>query len=350
MLEMQLARTALNDRIEHLNRLILSSKSSGVNNSGKMSSLSTHQTHSMSHKSESSARTLRSLRSSASQSTLGGPAASQARTVSIGSTVTIPGLGDNTQQSPNSSHDNDEDSGGEYGDGNATSKSRIRALQADLADKNRYISTLEQRLLHARRSSQSRASLLGQQPNSPRTTNSLEVDSKTVDLLGDKDAEIAELRAQLDDKNRMVNALQSAARHREIADLASEPGTPLERRRESLHQSKDSKDSKTSKDSAGSSNSNHGFSSTVSPVQLLSPHKEKEKEKAMKRKSIDEMTKILDGMIQDRVQTGGLVIGANGVVRPVHERRKESLGAVPSVGALAAQLRPTSTISEGGGI
>ena len=346
MLEMQLARTALNDRIEHLNRLILSSKSSGVNNSGKMSSLSTHPTLSMSHKSESSARTLRSLRSSASHSTLGGPTASQARTISVGSTVTIPGL-ENTQQSPISSQDHEEDSGGEYGDGNATSKARIRALQADLADKNRYISTLEQRLLQARRSSQSRTSLLSQQPNSPKNINSLELDPHTADLLKERDAEIAELRAQLDDKNRMVNALQSAARHRDIADLASEPGTPFEKPRESLHQSKDSKDSK---DGAGSSGSGHGFSSTVSPVQLLSPHKEKEKEKAMKRKSIDEMTKILDGMIQDRVQTGGLVIGANGIVRPVHERRKESLNALPSVGALAAQLRPTSTISEGGGM
>ena len=346
MLEMQLARTALNDRIEHLNRLILSSKSSGVNNSGKMSSLSTHPTLSMSHKSESSARTLRSLRSSASHSTLGGPTASQARTISVGSTVTIPGL-ENTQQSPISSQDHDEDSGGEYGDGNATSKARIRALQADLADKNRYISNLEQRLLQARRSSQSRTSLLSQQPNSPKNINSLELDPHTADLLKERDAEIAELRAQLDDKNRMVNALQSAARHRDIADLASEPGTPFEKPRESLHQSKDSKDSK---DGAGSSGSGHGFSSTVSPVQLLSPHKEKEKEKAMKRKSIDEMTKILDGMIQDRVQTGGLVIGANGIVRPVHERRKESLNALPSVGALAAQLRPTSTISEGGGM
>ena len=73
-------------------------------------------------------------------------------------------------------------------------------------------------------------------------------------------------------------------------------------------------------------------------------HKDKEKE--VKRKSIDEMTKILDSMINDRVQTGGLIIGANGVVRPLQERRKESLSDVPSIGALAATLRPISTISE----
>ena len=58
------------------------------------------------------------------------------------------------------------------------------------------------------------------------------------------------------------------------------------------------------------------------------------------------MTKILDGMIQDRVQTGGLVMGANGIPRPVNERRKETLGHLPSVGALAAQLRPVSMAEE----
>lgn len=42
MLEMQLARTALKERIEHLNRLIISSKSTGVNASGSYSSLGNH--------------------------------------------------------------------------------------------------------------------------------------------------------------------------------------------------------------------------------------------------------------------------------------------------------------------
>lgn len=342
MLEMQLARTALNDRIEHLNRLILSSKSSGVNTHGKLSSLSTHQ------KSESSSRTLRSLRSSASHSTLEiGTQSSMQRTISVGSTVTAAGQGKDMEQSPISSLDNEDDSAGEFGDGTATSRAHIRALQADLADKNRYISTLEQRLLQARRSSQSRASLL-LSPTSPKVFSpTIEEDPKMADLLKEKDAEISELRARLEDKDRMVNALSTAARHRDVVDLASEPVSPAIRR-ETHHQSNDSKDSKFSGGSASSnaSGGGHAFQSPVSPVQLLSPHKEKEKE--MKRKSIDEMTKILDGMIQDRVQTGGLVVGANGIVRPAHERRKESLGAVPSVGALAAQLRPTSTISENG--
>ena len=346
MLEMQLARTALNDRIAHLNRLILSSKSSGVNSNGKMSSLGLHPTSSARHQSESSSKTLRSLRSSASHSTLGVTTPSLQRTGSMGSTVTAAGAGKDLQQSPVSSHDNEEDFVGEFGDGTASSKAHIRALQADLADKNRYISTLEQRLLQARRSSQSRASLL-RSPTSQKTFGALEDDVKSADLLREKDAEIIELRARLDDKDRMVTALRSAARHRDVADLAaSEPSSPAVQR-SIHHQSNESKDSKVSGGSGSGSSSTNGpshYQSPVSPVQLLSPHKEKEGE--LKRKSIDEMTKILDGMIQDRVQTGGLVVGANGVVRPAHERNKDSLSVVPSVGALAAQLRPTSTISE----
>lgn len=349
VLEIQLARTALNDRIEHLNRLILSSQSSGVNTSAKVSSFSMQQTSSMRHKSESSSRTLRSLRSSASRSTIGATLPPLQRTGSTGSAIAGPGQSKSQQQSPISSQENEDDSTGEFGDGTATSRAQITALQSDLADKNRYISTLEQRLLQARRSSQSRASLLVS-PTSQKHFHLPEEEedlSRTAELLKEKDAEIAELRTRLDDKDRMVNALRAAARNRDLAEVASEPASPAVRQESFHHQSKDSKDSKISGETAKTSASGHAFQSQVSPVQLLSPHKEKERE--MKRKSIDEMTKILDGMIQDRVQTGGLVVTNNGVVRPAHERRKESLGAVPSVGALAAQLRPNSTISEAGG-
>lgn len=344
MLEMQLARTALNDRIEHLNRLILSSKSSGVNTNGKISSMSMRPSLSANHKDEISTKPLRSLRPSGSQSTLGRATPSLQRTVSTGSTITAAGKGSEEQYSPVSSLGNEEDSAGEFGDGTATSKARIRALQADLADKHRYISTLEKRLLQARRSSHSKSSGLGS-PTSQKKHSVVEEESSMTELLREKDAEISDLRARLDDKDRMVNALRSAARHRDTADFASETLSP-ETRKESHHQSNDSNDS-------GGSGSSGGigvpFTSPVSPVQLLSPTNPvqyKEKEKEMKRKSIDEMTKILDGMINDRVQTGGLIIGANGMVRPLQERRKESLSVVPSIGALAAALRPISTISE----
>ncbi|KAM0802563.1 kinesin motor domain-containing protein [Usnea florida] len=346
MLEMQLARTALNDRIEHLNRLILSSKSSGVNASGQLSSMSAHQSLSINHRNEVTTKTLRSLRPSGSQSSLGGASRSLQRTVSAGSTITAAGKGNDEQNSPVSSPGNEEDWTGEFGDGTATSKAHISALQTDLADKNRYISTLEKRLLQARRSSHSKSSTLSS-PTSQKKFGMIEENSSTTELLKEKDAEIADLRARLDDKDRMITALRSAARNRDTADFSSEllsPGT----RNESNHQSNESKDSGGSVNSSGNRIS---FASPVSPVQLLSPtspaqYKEKEKEKEMRRKSIDEMTKILDGMINDRVQTGGLVIGANGVVRPLQERRKESLSEVPSVGALAASLRPVSAISE----
>lgn len=344
MLEMQLARTALNDRIEHLNRLILSSKSSGVNASGKLSSMSAHQSLSMNHRNEVTTKTLRSLRPSGSQSSLGGASRSLQRTVSAGSTITATGKGNDEQSSPVSSPGNEEDWTGEFGDGTATSKAHISALQTDLADKNRYISTLEKRLLQARRSSHSKSSTLSS-PTSQKKFGMIEENSSTTELLREKDAEIADLRARLDDKDRMITALRSAARNRDTADFSSEllsPGI----RNESHHQSNESKDSGGSVNSSGNRVS---FASPVSPVQLLSPTNPaqyQEKEKEMRRKSIDEMTKILDGMINDRVQTGGLVIGANGVVRPLQERRKESLSEVPSVGALAASLRPISAISE----
>ena len=324
MLEMQLARTALKERIEHLNRLILSSKSTGVNMNGKLSSLSMHP------KLETAQR---SLRSSASHSTLGAMDSSKARTVSVGSTATINGQANNAE-SPSSSfgrEGEEEDSAGEFGDGTATSNAQIQSLQADLADKNRYIATLEKRLLQARRTSQSRTSLAFS-PNSPKMSSILGEDSGSMTLLQEKDAEIAELQAKLDDKDRMLQALRSAARKRDVADSSPDTrtSTPSIIRGDSQHQTHDS-------------NSSTGpLPIPVSPVQLLSPQKEKDGN----RRSMDEMSKILDEMIQDRVESGQLIKGSKGVVRAASERKKDSLYVVPRIGALAATLRPTSTLSE----
>lgn len=341
MLEMQLARTALKERIEHLNRLILSSKSTGVNSNGKFSALSIRPKLGSYH-TGSSSRSLRSspksLRSSASHSTLGAIAPSLDRTGSVGSTVTIGGQV-YAAQSPNSSPENDveeEDSTGEFGDGTATSTAHIRALQADLADKNRYISTLEKRLLQARRSSQSRTSLAFS-PSSQKASGLAGDDLGVMVLMQEKDAEIADLRVRLDDKDRMLVALRSAARKRELAGLMSEPNSPDKGK--SIHHH--------SNDSSDSANSGELAFGPIGPVELLSPQSEKDKDKDKKRRSIDEMSKILDEMIQDRVESGQLVKGTKGTMRPVHERRKESLSAVPGVGALTAStLRPPSTIPE----
>lgn len=340
MLEMQLARTALKERIEHLNRLILSSKSTGVNSNGKLSSLSIHPKLAA-YTTGSSTRSLRSsarsLRSSASHSTLGPLSPTLNRNGSamvMGSQVYSP-------HSPNSSLDNDleeEDSTGEFGDGTATSRAQIRALQADLADRNRYISTLEKRLLQARRSSQSRTSQV-LSPSSQKITGVSGDDISAMIIIQEKDAEIAELRAQLDDKDRMVVALRSAARKREIADFTPEPASPNNgKAREVRHYSIDSNDS--------SSSGGLTFGS-FSPVDLLSPQKEKEtvREKDKKRKSIDEMSRILDEMIQDRVENGQAIRGAKGVMRHTHERRKESLSVLPA-GARVGSPRPPSTILE----
>ena len=222
MLEMQLARTALKERIEHLNRLILSSKSSGVNTKGSLRQAKGNQSNISLHS------TARSLHSSTSHSTLNGKEPSIQRTVSIGSS-TINGISPNEASSPQSSFnidaDEDEESTGEFGDGTATSNAQIRALQADVADKNRYIATLEKRLLQARRSSQSRTSLAfsagGRSPSALGGT-----EDRASLLLQEKDAEIADLRAQLDDKDRMVNALRSATRKRDMAGLGGSPSEP----------------------------------------------------------------------------------------------------------------------------
>ena len=312
MLEMQLARTALKERIEHLNRLILTSKSYGVNASDTFSSSGTHQKSPTLSNSDAWSR---SVRSSASQSTLG---PSVSRTVSVRSAATLNGRIGNGQ-SPTSSNENaieEEDSIGEFGDGTASSKAHIKALQADLVEKNRYISTLEKRLLQARRSSQSRTSLAFSSRGSGEDSSS---------LLQEKDAEIADLRARLDDKDRMLTALRSATRKRDVADISSDGHASWENTRQSAHGAQESNSSGTA----------------MSPVELLSPQKEKDKN----RKSVDELSRVLDEMISDRVESGHLVKSKWGSVRPAYERKKESLTAVPGIGALAMSLRD-STLSE----
>jgi len=190
---MQLARTALKERIEHLNRLILCSKSSGVNSArssmadGHISALSIR----------TSMQPVLNARLSSSSSI--------------------------NPSTPGS--DQDEDStGGEFNDGNASLSTQVRALQADLGDRNRYIVTLEKRLLQARRSSQSRTSygLTGSSHNTKLSgLNAVVTEGRFELLLKEKDDEIAELRTRLDDKERMVSALRSAARKRDAADVCA---------------------------------------------------------------------------------------------------------------------------------
>lgn len=273
MLEMQLARTALKERIDHLNKLILSSRSTGVNASGTWSSLGSHPRYSQT-----------SLRSSITPSQASIKPMLE-RTASLASSVSTIGrrhMADHRASSGERSGGDEDDSLGEYGDGSASLERQNRALQADLADKNRYIATLEKRLLQARRSSTSRASV-GISPSSKGIM--VGEDHSVAAVMKEKDSEIAELRAQLEDKDRMLMALRSAARIRDNADAHASPRP----------------------DWSGSPKT----SSPVSPVGMVGLGLSVKKP----RKSVDDMSRILDEMIQDSVDTGTITKSTRGSVR-----------------------------------
>lgn len=311
MLEMQLARTALKERIEHLNRLILSSKSTGVNASGSYSSLGMHPR--LSSMTSNGHPSTMSQRSSMAPSTIGRN--SLERTGSIASVSTVGQLpGAQRLSGGDVGSLEDEDSLGEFGDGTASLQAQNRALQADLADKTRYCQTLEKRLLQARRSSHSRTSVGFSSPKNGGIM--VGEDHGVATLLKEKDAEIAELRARLDDKDRMLDALRSAARSRDTAERDPRASQTL----------KLLENGPLSPVSARTSQLVDNGSSPLSPIpgspmtQLLSP-------KVRKRtKSVDEMSKMLDEMIQDRVERGELVKGVRGSVRIASEmRRRETI-------------------------
>ena len=268
----------------------------------------------------------RSVRSSTSQSTLGAPGPSSSRIHSMGS---VTASQQRTLAALNA--EDEESAGGEYGDGVASLQAQNRALQADLQDKNRYISTLEKRLLQARRSSHSRMSM---------GFSSLKKggdEGEIFMLMQEKDTEIADLRARLDDKERMVSALRSAARKREVAEL-----TP---------------DSSSGEYKKGSQDQSHGsktdtMSSNSSPIKSMSPKGFLSPPKAAleetKRRSVDEMSKMLDEMIQDKVESGHIVKGRSGSVRvaaghsrrqsSTHLRRLSTTASSPLPGAVATNL------------
>ena len=268
VLEMQLARTALKERIEHLNRLILSSKSTGVNSHNSLSAFGR-----LSRMSTTDSGT-RSLRSSASQSTLGA-GHSSVRPISFMSVNSSEPS--SAMPYPGGSFGNDDEEDlGEFGDGKASLQRQVTALQADLGDKNRYISTLERRLLQARRSSHSRMSV-GMKPANATIAEHPDLSA----LVREKDMEINELRLQLDDKDRMLAALRSAARHRDLAVVTNDSQSP-EIKSESV---------------AGDSPVINGFEKMDSPSKRpLSGRSEKEDA----GKNMDEVSRMLEEMIQGR--------------------------------------------------
>ncbi|KAJ6134294.1 hypothetical protein N7523_000616 [Penicillium sp. IBT 18751x] len=313
VLEMQLARTALKERIEHLNRLILSSKSTGVNSHGSLSAAFGR----LSRMSATESGT-RSLRSSASQSTLG-VAHTSIRPISFMSVNSNEPSG--SLPFPGGSFGNDEDDDlGEFGDGKASLQRQVAALQADLGDKNRYISTLERRLLQARRSSHSRMSIGVKSGN---TTISEHPD--VMALVREKDMEINELRIQLDDKDRMLAALRSAARHRDLAAVTNESQSP------ELNSQAEATDS-----GRNSPPQTNGLAERTASPELVPPMRLGEKEED-RRKNMDEVSRMLDEMIQGRVGSGHFDKSAIGNVRIAsNDSRRVSSSAE------VAGLNPTS--------
>ncbi|KAL6709673.1 Kinesin-like protein kip2 [Coniothyrium glycines] len=260
LLEMQIARTALKERIEHLNRLILSSKSIGVNNGRSFSSLSLARGSILSNAADMRPT---SVRSSASHATLEVP-------------------GQSHHMTPHVDGSEEDDSVGDNGDGMASQAMQIQALQADLADKTRYITTLEKRLLHARRSSHSRVSMT----LSHKLGGGSE-DGGYIAMIAEKDTEISNLRAQLEDKERMIAALTSARKKNDNAHDVGSEGSPGSRRTSSYQRSH----------SGGSNRSlvAKGPASPTSNKPFLPPP-------ASTGRNIEEMTRMLDEMITGRVE------------------------------------------------
>ena len=335
MLEMQLARTALKERIDHLNRLILSSKSIGVNNAS-ISGMSQRG---------SAFGASKSVRSS-SGSVFGSmhDLSRKTSTTSMNTATIKEASEENKPQTPQESPPpedmEEEDTAGELGDGTASQATQIKNLQADLADKTRYITTLEKRLLQARRNSRSRvsATFAGQ---AGQTIPENEAKEDFDSVVRDKDAEIADLRARLDDKDRMIAALKSAARKRDAADsrpssvspsvFAGERGSPRTSA-VSIDTIANGNHRRTSNGSPMSPGHNHvtrSGSVTTPPSSLSkmasatsenavehSPSPERKKMGAasgntlrpVKRNhGVDEMTRMLDDMIKQKVEAGGAI-------------------------------------------
>ena len=424
MLEMQLARTALKERISHLNRLILSSKSLGVN-SGRFSSASVALNRAslasnnefgrpVSVRSRDSVHSTQTEDVRASAATLEVPLPNSgglSRTVSVGSatngvlpSATISQLVEDDEDAL----EDDDGAGDESAiqeEGEATLAQQNRMLQTDIADKNRYIQTLEKRLLQARRTSHSRVSMGFAARNnahaSPISENS--AGGNLEALLQEKDREIDELKSKLDDQTRMVQALRSAARKRDLLDnshhrksgasedtarpatahppvspgFALPGGRPGSRTESTRSQSQNNGagnpraslvnggargSGHVSNPSTASRSSSQGFVNfskrPLSPMALLSPtdsiseHEDSSapqphahpqaqagahaaggglssKEKVLRRKSVDEMTLLLDQMIQDKVESGHVVRGERGSWRVKRD-------TVMSAGAAAA--------------
>lgn len=137
--------------------------------------------------------------------------------------------------------------------------------------------------------------------------------------LREKDAEIAELRARLDDKDRMLAALRSAARSRDAAEGLDNSRSPKSETREAR--------SSLLYEHAASPPPQGGLPDPPAHARKsISPGPERRREK-----SVDEMSRILDEMIQEKIESGHVLRGVRGSVRLASESRKpEKLTQYPT--------------------
>ncbi|KAK6419316.1 Kinesin-like protein kip2 [Oleoguttula sp. CCFEE 5521] len=164
--------------------------------------------------------------------------------------------------------------------------------------------------------------------------------------LQEKDKELAELRAKLDDQVRMVQALRSATRKRETLEGRRSSFAATERAvLNSPHQrSQHATDQRSrpqrlpysallpnpSSASANSATQSHSTTKPLSPVAILSngtgasPTKKfpgfnlaesKSLVVTSRRRSVDEMTALLDQMIADKVESGHAIRSERGSLR-----------------------------------
>jgi centromeric protein E len=344
LLDMQLARTALKERIEHLNRIIITSQSTGVN-SGKFSSLSMHPKLAAYSNSEAGARS--SLRSSTSYTTIQRTTSG----ASSGTQHTTTPL--ETVHSPNGKSRFEEDDD-DVGDGEASLQAQIRSLRHDITNKNRYITTLERRVDQARRSSHNRFSN-GYGPFAAQVAAHEQAIEEKDAALKAKDAELKALRTRLDEQEKTISALRATTLKNGTESVASPAATPTEVAgpfSASTHKPQDSTASGASSNSASLSPVELLSSPSIPPIAKFNSSVSFSPDltsRDRKRESVDEMSRMLDQMIQSRVEQGALVRSQTGSVRVGRgmERRKESLGGIPSVGALARVLRPESQWLDG---
>ena len=203
MLEMQLMRTSLKERIDHLNKLILSSKSAGVN-AKKSGAYGTASKRYSNGSIVSSVNSRRSTRQS-STSTLSRLTSDDGDSIGRASSSGLDQYNGDAGESSEEDVFQDEEK--------ATLRAQLDKVQADLINKVQYIAALEERLNRARRTSRSR--------DRTKSSELLRDSAKGWEtVIEEKDVEIAELKEKLEDKDRMLTALRNVVKKREIAEYS----------------------------------------------------------------------------------------------------------------------------------